>query len=92
MKRLALAVAAIAASVAHAQPEGIRGACGIFIERSTGETVRLIDQSNWTVIDNKDGTWSVGGRHTRNGRDAYTNCIISTDGKNFTLVKLTRLR
>ncbi len=91
MKQIVLVLAFVAQGV-QAQPEGIRGACGIFIERSTGETVRLVDQPNWTVIDNRDGTYSVGGRHTRNWRDAYTNCIISTDGKNFTLVKLTRLR
>jgi hypothetical protein len=91
MKSLVLLLAFLP-PLACAQPEGLRGACGLFIEQSTGETVRHTDQANWTVIDNRDGTWSVGARHTRAGRDAYTNCIIRPEAGGFKLLKLTRLR
>lgn len=91
MKKFVLLLGCVA-PLAWAQPAGLRGACGLFIEQSTGESIRHNDQANWTVIDNRDGTWSVGARHTRAGRDAYTNCIIRPEAGGFRLVKLTRLR
>lgn len=83
---------------AQAQPEGIRGACGIFIERAAHNprSIEWIEQSSWTVVDNRDGTYSVGARYraaTPAGglKLSYTNCIIRPRSGNFDLVKLTQL-
>jgi hypothetical protein len=75
--------ALLVSAAAAAQPAGIRGACKIFVERS------LIDKrgadfgefSAWTVVDNRDGTYSVGAKYSALGVDGqlrgrYTTCII----------------
>jgi hypothetical protein len=84
-----------ASMAATAQPDGIRAACKIFIERSiTGQAgFDFGNFSQWTVVDNKDGTWSVGGRYTigNGARAAYTTCVIRREGGSFKLVSLTRL-
>lgn len=78
-----------------AQPDGIRTACKIFIERSISAQAgfNFGDVSRWAVVDNKDGTWSVGARYTigNGARAAYSTCVIRRESGNFKLVSLTRL-
>lgn len=102
-KRALLLAAGVAAAAlmaaAKAQPSGVRGACKIFIERAgqPGSDADFGDFSDWTVVDNRDGTWSVGARYigyapgrARGGR--YTTCILRKTDNGFTLVKLSHLR
>jgi hypothetical protein len=77
-----------------AQPTGIRAACKMFIESGlvghAGADFGVF--SEWTVIDNRDSTFSVGAKYVlRSGRPVYTTCIIKPQGTNFVLVKLSRL-
>lgn len=89
------ASALAAAAAVQAQPASIRAACKTFIERSVTSQSGFDfgNFSQWTVIDNKNGTWSVGARYTvANGaRSAYTTCVIRQERGNFVLVSLTRL-
>jgi hypothetical protein len=93
----ATAAALVCASPALAQPAGIRDACKQFIATGNNAPVTADWGAywNWTVIDNGDGTYSVGGkyRYSVGGqwRDAYTNCIIRHRGKHFVLEKLSRI-
>lgn len=95
---LGLLAALLVSGGAVAQPAGIRAACKQFVERS------LLDKrgadfgefSAWTVVDNRDGTYSVGAKYTALGADGqprgrYTTCVIKDAGKEFVLVKLARL-
>lgn len=87
-------VVALGVSAANAQPDGLRGACKLFVEQQLRPAaVEWGDFYNWTVVDNKDGTYSVGAKFTtQNGaRMNYVTCIIRQRGKNFDLVKLSRL-
>lgn len=87
----------LGAGVAEAQPAGIRDACKQFIQRSDRAPVNADwgDYWNWTVVDNKDGTYSIGGkyRYASGGfwRNGYTTCVIKIDGKDFVLEKLSRM-
>lgn len=95
MRSLAVMCLFLLPLAAHAQPNGIRGACKIFIERSVhGQpTPDFGEFSAWTVVDNRDGTYSVGGKYTlANGtKSAYTTCVIRKTSDGFSLVKLARL-
>ena len=55
------------------------------------------DYWNWTTIDNKDGTWSVGAKYrAKNGygaiRSEYTTCVMRRSGDDWTLIKAARMR
>lgn len=83
---------------AHAAPTGIRGACRLFIEREQPGPPRpeFGEFSAWTVVDNGDGSFSVGARYYAPGamgqmRQRYTTCIIRPRGNTFALEKLSHL-
>lgn len=93
MKRLTLIVI-LWPMLAVAQPAGIRAACKMFIESGlvghAGADFGVF--SDWTVIDNRDSTYSVGAKYVlKSGRAVYTTCIIKPQGASFVLVKLSRL-
>lgn len=81
--------------VVAAQPSGVRGACKLFIKKSAhGQPAPDFGEfSAWTVIENRDGSYSVGGRYTlgNGARPAYTTCVIRKTNDGFTLVKLARM-
>lgn len=94
----ALLIGAALLSVStHASEPAAREVCKQFIERS-GYKVSDWGQSwNWTAIDNKDGSWSVGARFTGmppGGRttNLYVTCIAKKSGDNWKLEKLSRLQ
>jgi len=88
----------VAWNPAAAQFQGARGACSIFIERSLqGEgPATWIDMQAWQVVDNRDGSVSVGARFiaegARTGRSRYVTCILRQESGSWTLEKLSRLR
>lgn len=94
MRRRCLLAGALGGLVGRgeAQPAGIREACRQFVERR--DLVRPINFGeywNWTVIDNKDGTYSVGARYAAGQRNRYSTCVIRHDGGSFELVTLSRI-
>ena len=97
---MAMLVALLAAPMATvAQPEGIRGACGLFIEQKAHDpqSIEWVDQMQWAVTDNRDGTYSVGARYRANTpaggrRLTYTVCLIRPIPGGFGLVRLSELR
>lgn len=83
---------------AFAQPAGIREACRQFVEQRLNDpgSAEWGNYTSWTVVDNRDGTYSVGARfRAKNGfgglQQAYYTCVIRQRGKNFELVQLSRL-
>lgn len=78
---------------------GARGACQLFIERQLHDprSAEWVDQPDWTVVDNADGSLSVGARYrAKNGlgavRLAYTTCVIRKEGGNWRLESLARMQ
>jgi hypothetical protein len=99
--RLPLHITALclaAAMPVAAQPEGIREACRQFVQRDMPDP-RGADYGEywtWTVVDNRDGSYSVGAKYRAAGpggtlRNKYTTCIIRVRGRNFELEKLAHL-
>lgn len=91
-----LAALASTASV-NASESAAREVCKQFIERS-GYVVKDWGQSwNWTAIDNRDGSWSVGARFVgmapgRGEANLYVTCIAQKRGDNWKLEKLSRMQ
>ncbi len=55
-----------------------------------------IEMDRWTVIDNKDGSYSVGARYRARTvagglKLSYTTCVLRQDGSNWTLLSLARM-
>ncbi len=96
-----LAVTAIAASLfaylpAYASPSAAREVCKQFIEKSSYSVQDWGESWNWTAIDNKDGTWSVGAKFIGmppggGTKNLYVTCIAQKNGDNWKLVKLSRM-
>ena len=87
---------AIVQSAIASEPEA-REVCKQFISRSGYSVSDWGESWNWTTINNKDGTWSVGARF--NGmppggvmRNLYVNCTAKKNGDNWSLEKLTRMQ
>lgn len=83
--------------VAAAPPDphaGMRGACKQFIERQQLEAANAVwgDWSNWTIVENGDGTATVGAKYAIGDRTRYSSCIIAREGDQLRLVKITRLQ
>ena len=89
-----------ASTVQHTDPfEGFRGACMIAVKGSLHDpaSAEFGDISRWTVIDNRDGTYSVGASFSaKNGfnavRQSYTTCIVRRNGGNIDILKLSRMQ
>jgi hypothetical protein len=95
---LAAALLACAATPAGAEPAGIREACRQFVLRDMPDPrgADFGEYWGWTVIDNRDGTYSIGAKYRAAGpsgalRSKYTTCIIRQRGKNFELQQLAHL-
>lgn len=100
MVRHALALCCVIAGTCHAAepPAGIREACRQFVERGLDDP-RAADFGeywNWTVIANRDGTYSVGARYRASNRRGavqvmYSTCVIRVRGTDFVAESVTRL-
>ena len=79
-------------------PSSAREVCKQFIERSGYKVQDWGNSWDWTTIDNKDGTWSVGARFMGAApggvvRNLYVTCIAAAqDSDNWKLVKLSRMQ
>lgn len=69
-----------------------------FIERTLHDPSRAQwgNYFDWTVVDNSDGSFSVGARYRAPNKlgaivQAYTTCIVRRSGENIVLEKLTRM-
>lgn len=86
----------LASVVVQASAPAAREVCKQFIKRS-GYAVQDWGESwNWTAIDNKDGTWSVGARFMGappggSMRNLYVTCIARKRGDDWTLENLSRM-
>lgn len=74
-----------------------RTACRLFLEQSSFKVNSLIDEFNWSVVDNGDGTFGVGTRFVGFApgsaeRSLYVTCTVRRTDGNWQLVRLTRLR
>jgi len=69
---------------------GLRYACRHFIEQVQLEARDAIwgDTTGWQIVDNPDGTHTVGARYAVAGRTRLTMCVISRDAKALRLEKL----
>jgi len=91
------AATTLLAGQVNASEAAAREVCRQFIERS-GYTVKDWGQYwNWTTIDNKDGSWSVGARFTGlppggGLTNLYVTCIAQKRGDNWKLEKLSRMQ
>lgn len=91
-----IAITCAAPAVASADPAA-REACKQFIERSGYRAQSWGESWNWTTIDNKDGSWSVGARFMGAApggvvRNLYVTCVMERNGDNWKLEKLARLQ
>lgn len=73
---------------------GLRGACRDFIQQQQPEAQDAAwgEYWQWSVVDNHDGTFSVGARYGVAGRSRYTTCIVRPEGREIRLVRLARLQ
>jgi len=74
-----------------------RYVCRGFLERSGYSATEWGNAWEWTTVDNKDGTWSVGARFMGAApggqvRNLYVTCVAANSGDNWSLVRLTRLK
>lgn len=90
-------ICALSAANAFASEPAAREICKQFISKS-GYSVRDWGEYwNWTTINNKDGSWSVGARFDGmppggGMRNLYVTCIAKQNGDKWTLEKLSRLQ
>jgi hypothetical protein len=101
MKKITLSIfvslASVVAMDSMASAPSAREVCKQFIERS-GYVVQDWGQYwNWTTVDNRDGTWSVGARFVGMPpgdvtRNVYITCIAQKNGDNWKLEKLSRMQ
>lgn len=73
-----------------------REACRQFLQRSGYVVKEWGEYWNWTTIDNKDGSWSVGARFMGAApgggvRNHYVTCVMKRSGDNWQLEKLARM-
>lgn len=82
------------ASVPPDPHAGVRGACKLFIEQRQLETAQANwgDISTWHVVDNADGSLSVGARYSVGAGTRFTTCVMRREGSSFRLEKLSRLQ
>jgi hypothetical protein len=81
---------------ASADPDSASYMCKDFIERSGYVVSDWINWTTWTAIDNKDGSWSVGARFMGAApgwvvRNLYVTCVMSKNGDQWRLEKLSRM-
>lgn len=82
----------------HPQPvdahAGVRAACKLFIEQRQLETARANwgDISTWQVVDNADGSLSVGAKYSVGTGTRFTTCVMRREGSDFRLEQLSRLQ
>lgn len=94
---LATAIVALAHATAIASPSQAREACKQFVPKSGYQVQEWGETWNWTVIDNKDGSTSVGMRFMGTppgGRltNLYVTCITRGNGDTWRLEQLVRLQ
>lgn len=77
--------------------DGARGACQLFLARvlHDPDSAEWVDQAQWAVVDNGDGSLSVGARYrAKNGLGAmrlgYSTCIIRKVGTDWQLEKISQ--
>ncbi len=101
IRNLALAIATVCAvvgaDVARASPAAARQMCKEFIPKKGYVVQEWGETWNWTTIDNKDGTWSVGARIVgmppgRGMTNMYLSCVMRKSGDNWRLESLSRLQ
>jgi hypothetical protein len=97
MTAMAMALMVVAGEGVQASPAQAREACKQFVAQS-GYTVQDWGQSwNWTVVDNADGSSSVGMRFVGmppggGVANLYVSCVTLGNGSNWRLKTLTRLQ
>lgn len=84
-------------AASNASEAAARNVCKQFLERSGYVAKDWGEYWNWTTIDNKDGTWSVGAKFVGmppggGSTSLYVTCIAKKRGDNWSLEKLSRLR
>lgn len=93
-----IAVCALAtAGIATANPASARYMCKEFIPKRGYVVQEWGETWNWTTIDNKDGTWSVGARIVGmppggGVKNMYLSCVLRQSGDTWRLESLTRLQ
>lgn len=87
-----------AVTPALASAPAAREACRQFIERSGYHVQEWGEYWNWTTIDNRDGTWSVGARFVGMPpggglRNLYVTCIAKKQSEDrWALEKLSQMQ
>jgi hypothetical protein len=84
------------ATGALADPSSARYVCKDFIERSGYNVQDWGQWPNWTAVDNRDGSWSVGAKFMGAApggaiRNLYVTCVMRKNGDNWRLEKLARM-
>lgn len=74
-----------------------RESCRQFIERRGYHVQEWGEYWNWTTIDNRDGTWSVGARFVGmppggGSTNLYVTCVVKNAGDQWSLENLSRLQ
>ena len=97
IKFLAVTAAFLSTTATHASEPAAREVCKQFLERSGYIAKDWGQYWNWTTIDNKDGSWSVGARFVGmppggGVTNLYVTCIAQKRGDNWKLEKLSRLQ
>ena len=93
-----LGIAALsAAGVTMASPASARYVCKDFIPKRGYVVHQWGETWNWTTIDNKDGTWSVGARIVGMSpgggvTNMYLSCVVRKSGDSWRLESLSRLQ
>lgn len=99
-KHLISLVAVLIATIGNsaiASAPAAREVCRQFIERSGYAVSDWGESWNWTTIDNKDGTWSVGARFIGmppggSAKNLYVTCVAKKNGDSWRLESLTRMQ
>ena len=93
----ALTIAFLHAPHAIASESAAREVCRQFISKSGYSVSDWGQYWDWTTIDNRDGSWSVGARFDGmppgGGRRAlYVVCVAKKSGDNWKLESLSRMQ
>lgn len=81
----------------NASEPAARNVCKQFLAQSGYTSKDWGEYWNWTTVNNRDGTWSVGARFVgmapgRGETNLYVSCVTSKNGDNWKLQRLTRLQ
>lgn len=92
-----LAGSFIFATHSNASEPAARNVCKQFLEQRGYTSKDWGQYWNWTTVDNRDGSWSVGARFVgmapgRGETNLYVSCVTSKNGDNWKLQRLTRLQ